>query len=266
MSRQDTPDPPNDEDDGEVSDAAPDGDNADPDTSKKRKSNARPVRKSKKKRADGKSRPESTLTVNLIVDALPKPTKSAPIPDLPIRELVIELSELDQLDEKLAWLGKVLKLWFTDWTKRDASPLWMALLELEQAYKKRGWADGRLGSKYRPSLVHDWIQAARYDRSKGVQIKLDRKHRAAYIEDWHAWWRCLQPEWRRGGESDGVWDVLIAPGENGFLSVAATLWWWADAVDKEEDEYAAWVAAMTDVTNVMTAITTDVKAGYTPSD
>ena len=107
----------------------------------------------------------------------------------------------------------------------------------------------------RPDEVEWWI-------SRGRKHTPCVKSSALLSEKFWAWWKGLQPKWRKTGEVSGVltaahqevlgdWTMLEKLGQNGFLSVLAVLSWWGEAIQLE-DEYSVltdenWSAACEDV-------------------
>ncbi|KAJ7488209.1 hypothetical protein FB451DRAFT_1025494 [Mycena latifolia] len=71
-----------------------------------------------------------------------------------------------------------------------------------------------------------------------------------FSAEWRAWWRKINPEWRRAEdgalkkEGDGPWDALRCPGQNGFLNVLVCLKWWRVGLDAESKD---WKDAIADV-------------------
>ncbi|KAK7006051.1 hypothetical protein R3P38DRAFT_2556461, partial [Favolaschia claudopus] len=54
-----------------------------------------------------------------------------------------------------------------------------------------------------------------------------------FEQNWWQWWAKLQPHWRvrdRGPSERFIvkkdWESLRVPGQNGMVSVLATLYWW----------------------------------------
>ncbi|KAK7018521.1 hypothetical protein R3P38DRAFT_2784330 [Favolaschia claudopus] len=146
--------------------------------------------------------------------------------------------------------------------------LLVAWADLERAYlwvKKPLTGRSSLSAANRPSQVALWIGAGRGLRggpmSKGAGPTIGSV--VKFEQNWWAWWASLQPPWRvrdaghperfsreeYGAKTSEDWDTLRAPGQNGMLSVIATLYWWGvklkDKVDGEEKR--SWVEAVCDV-------------------
>ncbi|KAJ7046292.1 hypothetical protein C8F04DRAFT_938930, partial [Mycena alexandri] len=138
-------------------------------------------------------------------------------------------------------------------------------IRLESEYK---WASGGrgIGKNSRPGQVLDWIKIARGGRKKkgetgpGVTIK----SLAVFEREWWTWWGTLQPMWRvkdagRPGRfnrdaypsaTKENWATLLHPGQNGVLTVVATLYWWGLEVQgkkAEKEDVESWAAAVTEV-------------------
>jgi hypothetical protein len=134
-----------------------------------------------------------------------------------------------------------------------------ALVALERSYGfKIGSKNLSKGSR-RPVQVQDWIKDG---RGRNLAVR-PIANLARYQEDWWAWWTELQPPWRgswRGQTSeksavpaDADWGKLVVPGQNGLLSVVATLYWWAVAEKKAGTltPSVGWGEAVVDTTFVL---------------
>jgi hypothetical protein len=81
-------------------------------------------------------------------------------------------------------------------------------------------------------------------------------------ESWWKWWEELQLSWRVQDGDTGKfkrcaypvaltsnWKTLRAPGQNGVLSVVASLYWWGKKIQtaREDDDRESWVEAVADV-------------------
>ncbi|KAJ7605235.1 hypothetical protein DFH06DRAFT_1020351, partial [Mycena polygramma] len=108
-----------------------------------------------------------------------------------------------------------------------------ALIDLERSY---GFVFGteKVKGVGRPSQVTEWIRDGR-GRTQAVRAVPDVPK---FSREWWTWWSSLQPEWRgswRGRATqppppeNAVWEKLRVPGQNGVLSVVATLYWWGCA-------------------------------------
>ncbi|KAJ7456838.1 hypothetical protein B0H11DRAFT_1666658, partial [Mycena galericulata] len=91
----------------------------------------------------------------------------------------------------------------------------------------------------RPREVDEWIKAGRGMRAKkawdaGIRDIDD------YANRWWGWWDLQQPTWRTRGEhgswalsegydEDWEWPTLAHPGQNGCLSIVASLYFWGTA-------------------------------------
>lgn len=134
---------------------------------------------------------------------------------------------------------------------------WDALLsnwikfELELGFEGRT----RLGAKYRPRVITDWIQ---WGRSPTFRAEI--KNIASFSTEFNTWWTSLQPDWRSNGPNavllrDGEdWECLRRPGINGLLSVIAGLFFWGCAVQKLHNTNVAWLEAVDDVSYSITQL------------
>jgi hypothetical protein len=125
-----------------------------------------------------------------------------------------------------------------------------AFVDLESRYRfEKGKKN--LPAAGRPTQLSEWIRDGR-GRSKTSMV-IDNL--AQYEEGWWKWWLGMQPSWQVG--EDGVpvrpeeyrddWGGLVAPGQNGLLSVVATLYWWAQAeVAQGINQSAGWREAVAD--------------------
>ncbi|KAK7016888.1 hypothetical protein R3P38DRAFT_3202187 [Favolaschia claudopus] len=144
-----------------------------------------------------------------------------------------------------------------------------SLSKLEEGYNWKNWERGGvakgLRTMNRPSQVHAWIQAGRGARgvmSGGAGPTLSDTR--AFGEAWWAWWRGMQPMWRKpneastgfardaypgGGEEE--WKTLRFPGPNGALSLVASLFWWGRRIKSKGlsgADLEKWEEAVVDVT------------------
>ncbi|KAJ7680841.1 hypothetical protein DFH06DRAFT_973383 [Mycena polygramma] len=120
----------------------------------------------------------------------------------------------------------------------DLGPRYRELLDefiaLERSYDFV-LGTGALKAPGRPSQVQQWIRDGR-GRTQAVRAipNIDQ-----FASQWWIWWSALQPAWRgawrgrKGGPQavpeNADWGLLAVPGQNGVLSVVATLYWWGCA-------------------------------------
>ncbi|KAJ7655774.1 hypothetical protein DFH06DRAFT_992196 [Mycena polygramma] len=141
-----------------------------------------------------------------------------------------------------------------------------AYVEFEES---KNWVQmGGLPKVPRPSQVGEWIRDGRGLRDgRGKDRPQDIVDLGSFESEWWTWWTALQPSWRgawRGRRKAGVaqtlpegadWGKLSSSGQNGVLSVVATLYWWACAEkEKAVGPSAGWIEAVGDVTWVMRAM------------
>ena len=105
----------------------------------------------------------------------------------------------------------------------------------------------------RPTEVAWWVARGRKSQPKIVDTR-------AFEQHWWKWWKGLQPVWREvaGVEGalnpshrmcsrgDGGWTTMNKHGRNAFLTVMATLVWWAEGL-KDHAQDPGWVAAVEEV-------------------
>lgn len=107
-----------------------------------------------------------------------------------------------------------------------------------------------------PHEVGTWIKNARKGDVQAVNYD-------TFAKLWLQWWANINPKWReRAGDyllqssQDGDWTAMAVPGQNGFLSVFATLVTLIKGPNLELARYA-----VGDVQWVVEQVTTAVRAG-----
>ncbi|KAG2045966.1 hypothetical protein BDR06DRAFT_1015142 [Suillus hirtellus] len=133
-------------------------------------------------------------------------------------------------------------------------------IELERTsdFKSPSGPMFNLSSENQPKEIHWWVSRGRKGRPVIPDIE-------KYVTQWWHWWAAVQPSWRNIGtpdfsnpdkldRQDGDWDALSKPGKNGFLSILATIYWWALANDSQGWKHAAWAIAVADVHWVMSRV------------
>ncbi|KAJ7433177.1 hypothetical protein B0H11DRAFT_1939761 [Mycena galericulata] len=125
----------------------------------------------------------------------------------------------------------------------DLGPHFRSLVEaLIRVEERFGFADNPrsgVSKAGRPKEVDEWIKAGRGLRAKkGWDAGIRDVNE--YGTRWWAWWDLLQPAWRTRGEHGGwaleegydedwTWPSLAHPGQNGCLSIVASLYFWGSA-------------------------------------
>lgn len=145
------------------------------------------------------------------------------------------------------WVTKALSLLQSTPLGSEWDALLRGWLQFEQG---TGFEDGpRLGCRRRPRIIADWIQVARKPKFS-YEIKDPEK----FAEEFNAWWRGLQPDWRLDDVSDLLrrdgedWECLWCPGTNGLLSVVAALFFWGSRVQHGAPTLKSkWLEALEDV-------------------
>ena len=88
-------------------------------------------------------------------------------------------------------------------------------------------------------IVSLWLRCGRKIKSPPVISQLK-----TYAVAWWAWWKVLQPEWRRDAVRGGVyekpppgekWTRTYIGGSNGMFIVVLTLAWWIAKLDGKVD-------------------------------
>jgi hypothetical protein len=196
--------------------------------------------------------------------ASPSHTQAPPEPDTPLTPpatvlfpevpatipVVFPENAPNWLKAGIAWL-----------TKQDLGchyrALMVALIQLEAKYGFDPANNGSLGTANRPTQISLWIRGGRGSRMK-FPPTINRINK--YATQWALWWDGLQPAWRERGD-DGhwridsgwgphdQWDPLEAPGQNGCLSVVASLYFWGLYNAKQPAHLQeTWERAVLDVT------------------
>lgn len=154
-------------------------------------------------------------------------------------------------DAHPAWVSKALALLQSEPLGPEWDGLVRSWLQFEQ---DAGLESGhKLGSQRRPRVVGDWIQRARTPKFRPEITNPDQ-----FVEDFDAWWRGLQPDWRLDNASDllcrdgGDWERLRCAGVNGLLSVLAALFFWGVSAQRGAASFKLrWLAAVEDVSYVI---------------
>ncbi|KAJ7229602.1 hypothetical protein C8J57DRAFT_1013490, partial [Mycena rebaudengoi] len=114
--------------------------------------------------------------------------------------------------------------------------LLQALVRLEDKFGYSNNPRVGVSSTGRPQEVQAWIRVGRGLKAKRIYEPAITDV-VDYAARWTRWWGSLQPEWREkrdgvwciGGEYGDDWDSLWYPGQNGCLSVVASLYFWGFA-------------------------------------
>ncbi|KAJ7602641.1 hypothetical protein DFH06DRAFT_1023575 [Mycena polygramma] len=141
------------------------------------------------------------------------------------------------------------------------STLVTAWVELERSYAF-AFGTAALKATHRPAEVKKWIGDARGKTLAVVPIT----NMGKFVESWWKWWTVLQPSWRgsaRGQREgppaaapDADWSQLVVPGQNGLLTVMATLYWWgcAEKGTGMAERSQGWEEAARDVLSVLNGL------------
>ncbi|KAJ7104604.1 hypothetical protein C8R44DRAFT_640076 [Mycena epipterygia] len=135
-----------------------------------------------------------------------------------------------------------------------------AFIEME---RQKGFVKGTgklVSSQERPAQVSEWVRDGR-GRTKAM---LAVTNVAAFEKTWWGWWLGMQPEWREcgtGGRPETPqkygkgWGGMLG-GQNGVLSVVASLYWWgyAEKMGATGSTQGGWEAAVKDVVWVLTGM------------
>ncbi|KAG9226990.1 hypothetical protein CCMSSC00406_0008962 [Pleurotus cornucopiae] len=149
-------------------------------------------------------------------------------------------------------------------------------LESQSSFANPSGPGTSLTTEHRPPQLAWWI-----GRARGPDPVIASEDRDTFGEAWWKWWKGLQPSWRSVDEeielqnrhrnyhpaichAPNAWRGLDKPGQNGFLSIVASLGWWGQAFvnaypDDEDwvmvdDDAPTWLFAAIDVTWVMQCI------------
>ncbi|PPQ77494.1 hypothetical protein CVT26_006140 [Gymnopilus dilepis] len=144
--------------------------------------------------------------------------------------------------------------WFCDaLTMLQANDLgqeWRTLLEswLELEVNANFKERGKLGTRFRPTCVGDWIQRRRSTTWRPAFDLPDMEKK------FFKWWASLQPEWRilederiNFSAVDGDWEDLRRTGLNGLYSLFVALFYWGINVAHGTQAYDRWLDAVRDV-------------------
>ena len=117
----------------------------------------------------------------------------------------------------------------------------------------------------RPKMLSVWIGKGRSRLGKTgsamPRLVIGAGDLEGFVESWQTWWCLMQPEWRVRLENNtwerkvygDDWHTWIVPGQNGLLSVLATLSWWGASPTlgggKKE-----WVEGVTDFEWMLTSL------------
>ncbi|KAJ7114742.1 hypothetical protein C8R44DRAFT_740117 [Mycena epipterygia] len=182
-------------------------------------------------------------------------------------ELRKKVDEMWHRDDRAEWTQELVNAHAGFERGKSWGPAWAACVsqffDFEAAHR---YADdgAQIGGKGRPKPVKAWIGRA---RKWNVQVDLGRRGSrellGSYIGMWWGWWVAMQPEERimTDGELSKPTEADWGPmsklyGKNGLLQVMATLLWWGDSVDWDDDvedveERVEWEQAVNDVAWVL---------------
>jgi hypothetical protein len=146
---------------------------------------------------------------------------------------------------------------FGELTKENLGPHFNALLDtwvrVEAACKFENPPKYALPKNGQPEQVDRWIKDAHGHRKRpNPTVKKVQQ----YEKEWWGWWNTLQPAWREkdaegswvvGGAYGKEWDSVGYWGENGVLSVVASLYFWGCAVQDGGVGLDRWEDVVNDV-------------------
>ncbi|KIY60888.1 hypothetical protein CYLTODRAFT_427753 [Cylindrobasidium torrendii FP15055 ss-10] len=221
------------------------------------------------------------------VDRVPTP---APEPEVEVwDETSLEEEETSKRFGSLVTARQTAKEW--EWMLgplmefREASggsklgPVMLKYAVLERAYASKSMSAKTLpkGSRdtLRPAQLTRWVGTGRHRHGMRICVG-GEKEINAMVKAFVGWYGFLQPEWRekKGKEflhteppsdksPEDVWGVMLAPGQNGLLSVLAVLSWWGSSIfDKGVDtgkyDSKLWAHHVSDLDWVITNITKSI--------
>ena len=162
------------------------------------------------------------------------------------------------------WFGKA----YTQLASGELGPAFAAtILKYVELEKRTDFGIGGAGTGFkndkRPAEVAWWIA-----RGRKVTPKITLQKLPAFEQAWWAWWKGLQPIARGATEVKGFlnathrspldgedgWACVRKHGQNGWYSILATLLWWATALGDDCSSHAGWIAAVEDVSWVMSQL------------
>ncbi|KAJ8494862.1 hypothetical protein ONZ45_g13091 [Pleurotus djamor] len=126
-------------------------------------------------------------------------------------------------------------------------------LEEQTAFANPG-PQSTLPAENRPAQIQWWVHRG---RRQPVVIS----NVTTFAEEWWTWWKTMQPEWRAVRDVNGyltvrhrvfdlaiseapdAWSTMDKHGANGFLSVVASLGWWAQHLAKMYPRWNDWTMA-----------------------
>ncbi|KAJ6503159.1 hypothetical protein C8R47DRAFT_968874 [Mycena vitilis] len=165
------------------------------------------------------------------------------------------------IDDTPAWMLHA----FGELTREPIGQLFATLVtawvELERSYSF-AFGTATLKATHRPAEVKKWIADARGKTLAVVPIT----NMGKFVESWWKWWTVLQPSWRGSarGQREGLpaaapdadWSQLVVPGQNGLLTVMATLYWWgcAEKGTGMAERSQGWEEAARDVLSVLNGL------------
>ncbi|KAJ6479198.1 hypothetical protein C8R47DRAFT_983627 [Mycena vitilis] len=154
------------------------------------------------------------------------------------------------------WVTKVFEQMSAEWIGSQFDELLQSWVELEQSYNF-ALGDSKLTATDRPVEVQGWIGDGRRRPRTVTNV-------VTFQTKWWKWWAGLQPKWRgsimdtpaRAPPADADWTCLTVPGQNGMLTVVATLYWWGCAEKKKRQgaRSEGWEKAAADVALVLKSL------------
>jgi hypothetical protein len=123
----------------------------------------------------------------------------------------------------------------------------------------------RLSTEARPEEVQIWISRKKLVTGKGLP-KI--KNPSEFGVTWMAWWVTMQPPWRKGeslvktlpADGDWDWEPILRGGSNGLSMVVAALSWWVSAMGSNNQHGLDLMAAIEDVSWVLSELVTLLSA------
>ena len=117
-------------------------------------------------------------------------------------------------------------------------------VEFEQ---KEGFEErGKLGTANRPECILQW--------KKRAHLSMwcpDISNVLSFKQEFHTWWISLQPTWwvSEGTmvmSTEGNWDFLRKPGQNGLICVLVGLFYWGRLVQEDGNQCRGWAELVED--------------------
>ena len=114
--------------------------------------------------------------------------------------------------------------------------------EQKEGFKERG----KLGTADRPECILQWKK-----RAHPSMWRPDISNILSFKQEFRTWWISLQPTWQVSEGSivtstEGDWDVLRKPEQNGLICVLVGLFYWGRLVQEDKNQHRGWAELVED--------------------